>query len=100
MRNMVLTLTLGMLSGWAHAQAPASQGQSNALSVSEHDQMKSAADERQKKLMADADHLLAMAQALKASVDATKKDELSMKVVREAEQIEKLARAVREHTAQ
>jgi dsDNA-binding SOS-regulon protein len=57
---------------------------------------KAPADERQKKLMADAEQLRALAQALKTSVDATKRDELSVKVVHQAEQIEKLARAVRE----
>jgi type VI protein secretion system component VasF len=80
MRRVVsVMLAFGMLSCVVHAQAP-----------------KASAEERQKKLLADAEQLRTMAQALKASVDATKKDELSVKVVHQAEQIEKLAKAVKE----
>jgi hypothetical protein len=81
-------LAFGML---LHAQAGARQ---QAASLQQPAKM--SADERQKKLLADAEQLRAMAQALKASVEATRKDELSVKAVHQAEQIEKLARAVRE----
>ena len=53
-------------------------------------------DERQKALVADTDRLLALAQQLKAEVDKTDKDQLSVDVVKRAEQIEKLARSVKE----
>jgi nitric oxide reductase activation protein len=52
--------------------------------------------ERQKSLVADTDKLLALAQALKVEVDKTDKDTLSIDVVKRAEQIEKLARSVKE----
>jgi nitric oxide reductase activation protein len=52
--------------------------------------------ERQKTLVADTDKLLALAQQLKADVDKTDKDVLSIDVVKRAEQIEKLARSVKE----
>jgi hypothetical protein len=52
--------------------------------------------ERQKMLVADTDRLLALAQQLKADVDKTDKDVLSIDVVKRAEQIEKLAKSVKE----
>lgn len=48
--------------------------------------------ERQKKLAADTDKLLALAKELKEEVDKTNKNVLSVQVVKKAEEIEKLAR--------
>jgi hypothetical protein len=53
-------------------------------------------NERQKRLVADTDKLLALATDLKAQVDKTNKDTLSVDVVKKAEEIEKLARSVKE----
>jgi nitric oxide reductase activation protein len=53
-------------------------------------------EDRQKSLVADTEKLLALAQQLKADVDKTNKDTLSIDVVKRAEQIEKLARSVKE----
>ncbi|HEY6375894.1 MAG TPA: hypothetical protein VIX90_10265, partial [Edaphobacter sp.] len=50
--------------------------------------------EKQKKLAADTDKLLAMATALKQQVDKTNKDVLSVDVIKKAEEIEKLARSL------
>ena len=58
------------------------------------------AAERQQKMLDDAQRLLDLAQRLKTSVDKTNKDELSVDVIRQAEQIEKLARQVREQMKQ
>ncbi len=52
--------------------------------------------DRQRMLVADTDKLLMLAQQLKADVDKSNKDELSIDVVKRAEQIEKLARSVKE----
>jgi len=52
--------------------------------------------ERQKKLIADTDHLLALANELKADMDKSTKDTLSIQVIRKAEEIEKLAHSVKE----
>lgn len=52
--------------------------------------------ERQKQLVADTDRLLTLVQQLKQEVDKTDKDQLSVDVVKRAEQIEKLARTVKE----
>ena len=59
-----------------------------------------AADQRQQKMLEDADKLLQMAQQLKLSVDKSNKDQLSVEVVREAERIEKLARQVKDNMRQ
>ncbi len=53
-------------------------------------------DERQKRLVADTDKLLALATSLHDDVAKTNKNVLSLDVVRRAEEIEKLARSVKE----
>src|SRR5882672_1731081 len=50
--------------------------------------------EQQKRLVADTDKLLALATDLKAQVDKSTKDTLSVDVIKKAEEIEKLARSV------
>lgn len=55
-----------------------------------------AAEQRQQKMLQDADKLLELAQQLKVSVDKTDKNTLSVDVVKQAEHIEKLARQVKE----
>jgi hypothetical protein len=54
--------------------------------------------ERQKKLQADTDKLLALATDLKKQVDKTNKDILSVDVVKKAEEIEKLAHSMKTDT--
>ncbi len=53
-------------------------------------------DDRRKHLMADTARLLQLSTELKAEVDKTTKDELSLDVVRKAAEIEKLAHDVKE----
>jgi hypothetical protein len=53
-------------------------------------------NDRQKRLVADTDKLLALATDLKAQVDKSTKDTLSVDVIKKAEEIEKLARSVKE----
>jgi hypothetical protein len=57
-----------------------------------------AADDTQRKkaISAESTQLLAMAVALKAEVDKTNKDMLSLNVIRKADEIEKLAHTVKE----
>jgi hypothetical protein len=45
--------------------------------------------------MTDIDHLLLLARELKADVDKTRRDELSIQVIRDADEIEKLARSTK-----
>jgi hypothetical protein len=52
--------------------------------------------DRQKRLIADTDHLLALANELKADMDKTTKDTLSIDVIKKADEIEKLAHNVKE----
>src|SRR5665213_3298241 len=62
----------------------------------EEQQERSRNSERQKKLVADTDKLLALATELKQEVDKTNKDVLSVDVVKKADEIEKLAHNVKE----
>jgi hypothetical protein len=52
--------------------------------------------ERQKRLVADTDKLLALATNLKQQVDKTDKGVLSIDVIKKADEIEKLAHSVKE----
>ena len=58
---------------------------------------KKASLERQKDIQKDTEKLLELATELKQAVDKSNKDTLSLDVVRKAEEIEKLARSVKEH---
>lgn len=60
----------------------------------EQDRLRAANDDRHKRLAADADKLIALSNELKADIDKTNKDELSMEVMRKAAEIEKLAHDV------
>lgn len=62
----------------------------------ERDQAKARNNERQKQLEADTQKLLALATELKADVEKSNKDTLSLDVVRKADEIEKLAKSVRD----
>lgn len=53
-------------------------------------------EERKKQLSDDSEKLLTLAMALKAEVDKTNKDMLSLNVIRKADEIEKLAHVVKE----
>lgn len=52
--------------------------------------------QHEKELRADAARLLVLAQQLKASVDKTDKNELSVNVIDAAEKVEKLAKKIRD----
>ena len=62
----------------------------------EEQQARVRSTERQKKLVADTDKLLALATELKTDVDKTNKDVLSVDVIKKADEIEKLAHSVKE----
>ena len=57
-------------------------------------------NDKQKKLAADTDKLLAMATDLKQQVDKTNKDVLSVDVIKKEEEIEKLARSLKQEMKQ
>jgi len=60
------------------------------------DMAKKANEERQAQLKRDTDHLFKLAAELKESVEKSNENTLSIQVVRKAEEIEKLARSVKE----
>ena len=60
----------------------------------------SAGNDRKKQIAEESNQLLTMALALKAEVDKTTKDTLSMNVIRKANEIEKLAHTVKEKVKQ
>ena len=72
----------------------AGTGITNPRTVEDMERMRNV--ERQKKLQADTDKLLALATALKTDMDKSTKDTLSLDVVRKADEIEKLAHSVKE----
>ncbi len=67
----------------------------NSKEVQER-QEKARSSERQRRLVADTDKLLALATQLHEDVGRTDKNILSLDVVRRAEEIEKLARSVKD----
>lgn len=80
-----LLLACGGLAGSAAGQAAAARPQLTAP----------AAVDPKQAVLTDADHLVQLARELKASVDKARRDELSIQVIREADEIEKLARSVK-----
>jgi len=52
--------------------------------------------QRQQDIVKDTTKLLELAQQLKTEVDKSRRDQLSVSVVKKAEEIEKLAKAVKE----
>jgi hypothetical protein len=60
----------------------------------EAERVKAANDDRHKRLSADVDKLLELTNELKTDVDKTNKDELSLDVIKKAQEIEKLAHDV------
>jgi hypothetical protein len=62
----------------------------------EEQQAKLRNDDRQKRLVADTAKLLALATDLKTQVDKSTKDTMSVDVIKKADEIEKLARSVKE----
>jgi type VI protein secretion system component VasF len=89
-------VALSVLSVVARAQQPIP----SAAAAAGVERNKLMAADRQKKMLDDANQLLAMAQQLKDSVDKTRKDELSVQVIKQADQIEKLAKSVKDRMKQ
>ena len=54
------------------------------------------AEDRRKRMLADTDKLLALSAELKADIEKTTRDELSLEVIRKAGEIEKLAHDVQQ----
>jgi hypothetical protein len=110
----VLSITLlpGTLSGGQRSQpsVPQQPGQNSVIPPPgsglpdfgtpnpkiEEQQARARSTERQKKLVADTEKLLALATELKTDVDKTNQNILSVDVIKKADEIEKLAHSVKE----
>jgi hypothetical protein len=83
----------------ANAHATPNPGTSsttdNAAQLTVQQKTADADTERKKQITSDSSQLLTMAIALKAEVDKTNKDTLSLNVIRKADEIEKLAHTVK-----
>ena len=79
-------------SSLSHAQRNAGDGQAGKQNPD------AASAERKKQPAIEAENLLKLATGLKAEVDKTTQDTLSLPVIRKAGEIERLAHAVREKT--
>jgi hypothetical protein len=92
----------GSLSGQSGVPSPSMPtGSDNIPTISltpdmEANQVKMRNIDRQKQLVEDTQKLLALANELKADVDKSTKDTLSLDVVKKADEIEKLAHSVKE----
>jgi hypothetical protein len=75
---------------------PGDQDAQRAQSKMEREMAKKAAKERQAAIKRDTDKLLELATELKDNVDKSSENTLSMDVVKKAEEIEKLAKSVKE----
>ena len=88
----------------AAPQAPASQSNDSKTQAGSPKDSKpqnvSAESERKKQISDESTQLLAMAVALKAEVDKTTKDTLSLNVIRKADEIERMAKTVKEKMKQ
>ena len=72
----------------------------NSSQDSQAQKVSQAGSERKKQIADESTQLLAMAVALKAEVDKTTKDTLSLTVIRKADEIERLAKTVKEKIKQ
>ena len=72
----------------------------DSVNLSKRQKSDAANDERKKQIADQSAQLLAMALSLKAEVDKTNKDTLSLNVIRKADAIERLAKTVKEKIKQ
>jgi methionyl-tRNA synthetase len=95
----VLALTLAMIVAAAVPQAgaprPQTREEDSALAEMQQRAQRAASKQRYEQLKRDTDKLLQLATELKAYVDQTDENTLSVNVIRKAEEIEKLAKSVK-----
>ena len=108
--SLIAVLTFVMAPVWAQRQStppPTPPGDRNTLGTAPgdedeasarlaHDMAKKANIERQAAIKSDAEKLLKLAVELKASVDKSNENLLSMDVVKKADEIERLAHSVKD----
>ena len=86
-----------LMTGWAPAAAPQIESSQDPAQKEMQDRMIRAANKkRQQDIRDDTDKLFQLATELKAAVDKSNENLLSLDVVRKADEVEKLARKVKE----
>ena len=85
----------GLAALWALAILHASCQPAQPVKPAQAERVVPTAEEKRKALDADVVRLVQLARQLKAEVEQTRKDELSVKVLRDADDIDKLARSTR-----
>lgn len=93
-RPFLLCSVAVAVSVFSTAQAPRSEAQINR--DMQERQIKALNLQRQQDIRKDTDRLLALATELKAAVDKSNENTLSLDVVRKADEVEKLAKRVKE----
>ncbi len=96
--------TMGGQTGGNRTGSPGRPGSNDPLAetpnplsaMQEAARVRAVADDRQKKLIDDTAKLLELATELKSEVDKSTKNQLSLEVVRKADEIEKLAHDVKQ----
>lgn len=88
--------TMAQSSQWSHQFPQHAQQQDDELIDAQRENARKANLQRQAELERDTDTLLQMAKELEQDVDKTNENILSLEVIRKAEQIEKLAKSVKE----
>jgi len=89
--------SIGINNGRGRTTDPRIEGDPDTnLTRVEEQQAKSRNSDRQKRLQTDTERLLALATELKQQVDKTDKNILSVDVIKKADEIEKLARSVKD----
>lgn len=86
----------GVLAAQTDPQFGARRNQSPDEAQREREQARARNKERQEKLKADTEKLLQLATELKQYVDKTNENILSIEVIKKTDEIEKLAKSVRE----
>ena len=104
--GVVLVAALSCFAQEGHPVAPqapvsaATAPKSQTETASKLQKAVAADSERKKQISDESTQLLAMALSLKAEVDKTNKDTLSLNVIRKADEIERLAKTVKEKIKQ
>jgi hypothetical protein len=94
---IVFTVITGLMFAGVWARAQFVPRETSDVEREMHDkQLKEANKKRQQDLKNDTDKLFQLATELKAAVDKTTENTLSLEVIRKADEVEKLARRVRE----
>ena|SRR5438067_1872306 len=101
MRHIILALAVFLCSMCAYAQRTPSFPREDRTENSEdvrlrHEREKALNTKRQEDIKRDTDKLLKLATELKDNVDKTTENVLSLEVIKKAEEIEKLAKSVRD----